>query len=152
MLLGAVVPLEGAAAATQENEEQYARQDHQAYSHHSAPDYGSWYRRVPSGALGCRVVREVWVGKDRWKGVCQCSGGRRCKCAGAIFFFFFPKQKKGDVRETRTEKQKGKEGSPPNHIVASNVSEDSYMQFETRTDMTLTPHPYPQSNKVGKKV
>lgn len=67
-----------------------------------------------------RVVREVWVGKDRWKGVCQCSGGRRCICAGADFFL-----RKDEVRETRKEKQRGKEGPPdpnPQPGVASRVA------------------------------
>lgn len=111
VFLGAVVSFEGALAAAQEYEEQYGSHAQQGDSTHSAPDGGACIVLLLRDLLGlsCRDVREVWVGKDRWKGVCQCSGGRRCVCAGADFFFFL---RKDEVRETRTEKQRGKEGPP----------------------------------------
>lgn len=90
VLLGAVVTFEGVLAAAQEYEEQDGRQDQKGHPPNSAPDRGLSTVRLPRdlGVLGWWVVREFWVGKDRWKGVCQCSGGRRCNCAGADFFFF----------------------------------------------------------------
>lgn len=90
VFFGAVVTFEGALAAAQEYEEQYSRNDHQGDSPNSATDGGTWIVLLLRDLTACRwrVVREFWVGKDRWKGVCQCSGGRRCVCAGAFFFFF----------------------------------------------------------------
>lgn len=110
MLFGVVVSLEGALAAAQEYEEQYGRHAQQGYSPYSTPDDNTCTVLLLLDPMVIWWVgREVWVGKDRWKGVSQCSGGRKCICAGAIFFFFF---RKDDVRETRTEKQRGKEGGP----------------------------------------
>lgn len=89
MLLGAVVTFEGVLAAAQEYEEQYGRHTQQGNSPHSAPDGGTCIvLLLRVRFLRWKVLREFWVGKDRWKGVCQCSGGRRCICAGADFFFF----------------------------------------------------------------
>lgn len=113
VLLGAVVTFEGVLAAAQEYEEQDGRQDQKGHPPNSAPDCSLSTVRLPwdLGVLGWRVVREFWVGKDRWKGVCQCSGGRRCVCAGADFFFFFflnLRKMKGD----KDGKAKGKGQDP----------------------------------------
>ncbi|TNN69734.1 hypothetical protein EYF80_020098 [Liparis tanakae] len=128
MFLGAVVPLEGALAATQEYEEQYGRHAQQGHSPYNAPDDGTCIGllRRDLAAPNERVVREFWVGKDRWKGVCQCSGGRR----------------RDEVRKTRTVKAKGKgrtpgpqpQKSPPKHWKALPIN--SGMQFQTWNNTT----------------
>lgn len=109
VLLGAVVAFECVLAAAQEYEEQDGRQDQKGHPPNSTPD-GSlstvWLLRGV-GFLGW-VDREFWVGKDRWKGVCQCSGGRRCVCAGADSFLSLGKMK-GD----KDGKAKGKGQEPP---------------------------------------
>lgn len=71
VLLGAVVSLEGALAAAKEHEEQCGRHAQQDNSPHSAPDGGTCIVLLLRDltAPGYRVVREFWVGKDRWKGV-----------------------------------------------------------------------------------
>lgn len=109
VLLGAVVTFEGVLAAAQEYEEQDGRQDQKGHPPNSAPDGSLSTVRLPRGVgfLGW-VVREFWVGKDRWKGVCQCSGGRRCVCAGAESFFNF---RKDEGRQGR--KSKGKRTGTP---------------------------------------
>lgn len=136
MFLGAVVTFEGVLAAAQEYEEQYGRHTQQGNSPHSAPDGGTCIvlllrdLRVPR----CRVLREFWVGKDRWKGVCQCSGGRRCVCAGADFFFF----RKDEVRETRTEKQRGKEGPSGATTKHPQTQRSPYRQCGKARSLTVT--------------
>lgn len=107
VLLGAVVTFEGVLAAAQEYEEQDGRQDQKGHPPNSAPDCSLSTVWLPwdLGVLGWRVVREFWVGKDRWKGVCQCSGGRRCVCAGAEFFFFLSS---GKMKGDKDGKAKGK--------------------------------------------
>ena len=109
MFLGAVVTLEGALPTPQEYEEEGGSHPQQDDSPHSTADGG------PSTVLLLRdltaprwwVVREFWVGKDRWEGtVCQCSGGRRC----FVQVLFFG----GKMREGRQgRKSKGERKEPP---------------------------------------
>lgn len=109
VLLGVVVTLEGVLAAAQEYVEQDGCQDQKGHPPNSATDGSLSTVLLLRGVrrLGC-VDRGVWVGKDRWKGVCQCSGGRRCVCAGAESFLSLGKMK-GD----KDGKAKGKGQDPP---------------------------------------
>lgn len=132
VLLGAVVTFEGVLAAAQEYEEQDGRQDQKGHPPNSAPDCGLSTVRLPRdlGVLGWRVVREFWVGKDRWKGVCQCSGGRRCNCAGADFFFFFFLSS-GKMKGDKDGKAKGKGQDPPHPAGAPTPSLTITCRYET---------------------
>lgn len=77
MLLGGVVAFEGPLPTPKKVDEQHNANDQYNQATNTTP-YGStgngWLLVIGLSAMV--IFGDFWVGKDRWKGVCQCSGGK----------------------------------------------------------------------------